>query len=310
MLFRSEAALRQSENTLRDIVETIQEWIFETDSERRILFSNSYVSEILGCTREDIIGTGIDGFLDAEERGALIAEWSAKHDPAQVVNSVARRWRHRDGSSRWLEEKVIVRCDASGAPLGFRGALRDVTQRRLHEEHIARISRMHAMLSNVNSAIVRIRSRTELFKELCRVSVDIGGYAIAYVSAIEGATLKPLVWMGQGADFLRDLRIPLVATDRASSSLTAQALHSREVVVSNDIARDARPMYQRNDLLKRGYRSAAILPLEANGKVIGALSLYTAETGVFTESEIALLRELAGDISFAIQSIENERALH
>ena len=63
---RMEAALRQSENTLRDIVETIQEWIFETDSERRILFSNSYVSEILGCTREDIIGTGI---CSEERRG-------------------------------------------------------------------------------------------------------------------------------------------------------------------------------------------------------------------------------------------------
>ena len=44
------------------------------------------------------------------------------------------RWRHKDGSYRWLESNAQPMLDAVGNVIGFRGADRDVTQRKRVEE--------------------------------------------------------------------------------------------------------------------------------------------------------------------------------
>lgn len=60
-----------------------------------------------------------------------------------------------------------------------------------------------------------------------------------------------------------------------------------------------------------GFRSVLALPLRIEGHVIGALSIYAAEPDVFSDIEMSLLSEVAGDISFGIamlrMKVEHER---
>lgn len=55
-----------------------------------------------------------------------------------------------------------------------------------HLTKIARLNRMYEILSAVNSAILRIRDKTELRQEVCRIAVELGRF--------------PLVWMGEVSD--------------------------------------------------------------------------------------------------------------
>ncbi|MEW6567041.1 MAG: GAF domain-containing protein [Chloroflexota bacterium] len=50
-------------------------------------------------------------------------------------------------------------------------------------------------------------------------------------------------------------------------------------------------------------RPRVALPLNTDGKVIGALNIYAAEPDSFDDQEEQLLTELAADLSFGIQSI-------
>jgi len=47
--------------------------------------------------------------------------------------------------------------------------------RQEQQRHIARLNRIYAVLSGINSTIVRVRSREELFREACRIAVSAGG---------------------------------------------------------------------------------------------------------------------------------------
>jgi diguanylate cyclase (GGDEF)-like protein len=53
-----------------------------------------------------------------------------------------------------------------------------------------------------------------------------------------------------------------------------------------------------------------VLPLMLEGNVIGVFALYAPETGFFDEEEMALLSEMAGDISFAMDHLKKEERLN
>jgi len=79
-------------------------------------------------------------------------------------------------------------------------------------------------------------------------------------------------------------------------------------LVVRDIAHDTRFVSCREEALKRGYVSSVTLPLVVGERVCGTLSVYAGTSDVFDDHEVDLLKEMAGDVAFAIQSIEDEEA--
>ena len=54
------------------------------------------------------------------------------------------------------------------------------------------------MLSAINAGVVRIRDRTHLFEETCRIAHDVGKYALAFVVLIDPGMriARPVAWAG------------------------------------------------------------------------------------------------------------------
>ena len=72
----------------------------------------------------------------------------------------------------------------------------------------------------------------------------------------------------------------------------------------SDIERDPSYGPWREQALARGYRSALSLPLtDPRGVTWGVLCLFAGETCAFDDREVALLEELALDLSFGVESI-------
>ena len=97
-----------------------------------------------------------------------------------------------------LENNALPLLDEFGNVVGWRGVARDITQHRLQQERIARLSRIQAVLSGINSTIVRVRERRELLRESCRIAVQQGGFRMAWMGMVEPGAMKaaPLVWDG------------------------------------------------------------------------------------------------------------------
>jgi hypothetical protein len=53
---------------------------------------------------------------------------------------------------------------------------------RESQRNTADLARLYLILSSINSAIVRLHDREELFKEACRIAVHQGGYPVAWVT--------------------------------------------------------------------------------------------------------------------------------
>jgi diguanylate cyclase (GGDEF)-like protein/PAS domain S-box-containing protein len=306
---RTEHALRASEERFRSIAEATQEWIWEIDQDGVYTFCSPAVEAILGYTPEQLIGKNCLDIVAPNTRQSVA-------DLLRLGTTEKRGWRdlvlhlkHAGGGIRWLDNNALPLLDAYGAVAGYRGVARDITQRRLQQERIARLSRIQAVLSGINSTIVRVRDRLELFRESCRIAVQQGGFRMAWIGLVEADALKatPLVWDGFDLGFLAEIGNEL--KDRSDDpGAVGRALQLRKMVVVNDIEADPNAAFK-DAALARGFRSQMAMPLIVGERAVGVLVLYAAEAGFFDYEELKLLKDLAGDISFALDYIGKEEQL-
>jgi PAS domain S-box-containing protein/diguanylate cyclase (GGDEF)-like protein len=307
----NEAAARRErrviEQRLHDIVATAQDWIWELDAERRFVFSSESVAAILGHSPQQILGTQLLDHLHEEDRAAAELSVGGLSPSQRYASRAAYRWRHRDGHYRWLEHNVLALFE-DGRLTGFRGAERDVTQRREQEDRIARLTRVLQMLSGINSLVPRIRDRKELLQEACRFAVKTGGYAHAVVMLRRSGAqqVQPAAWFGVDEARTDMLCAALAEAAAQSFGIADRVMKGGTVFVSNDIAAAGLDSVLHSGLVQAGCRSVVALPLVVDKTTIGVLLLAAPEAQVVSEHELRMLRELAANLSFAVQYLQKD----
>ena len=308
---RTEQALRASEERFRSIAEATQEWIWEIDADGLYTFCSPAVEAILGVAPERMIGTHCLDLASDSVRQSVTQQLERGMKEKRGWRDWVLHLRHAGGGIRWIDSNALPLLDHTGNVIGFRGVARDITHHRTQQERIARLSRIQAVLGGINSTIVRVRERRELLRETCRIAIQQGGFRMAWIGLVESGAMKvtPLVWEGFEQGYLQEMSRLLASRDDHPGPV-GEALRHKKTVVMNDIetAPDAdAPL--RQEALIRGYRSQMAMPLLVEDQVVAVLVLYAPEAGFFDFEEMKLLKDLAGDISFALDYIGKEEKL-
>jgi GAF domain-containing protein len=155
---------------------------------------------------------------------------------------------------------------------------------------------------------VHCTSEEDLFSQVCRAAVQSGGMKLAWVGLIDTQTLmvRPAASFGDGADDLGNIEISADAESPFGNGPTGIAIRENRPFWCQDFpnAPETAPWHERG--ARSGCAAAAALPLHRNGVVIGAFILDSDKTNSFDEPARDLLVEMAGDISFALDSFVHE----
>lgn len=248
--------------------------------------------------------------LEPDDRQMVLGAFSA-HIKSQVPYDVEYRARARDGSYRWSHAKGQALWDERGRAVYMAGTVSDITERKLAEQKVTRLNRVYAVLSGINGLIVRVQSRQELFAGACQIAVGAGQFRLAWLGTIGPGERQvvPVAWSGVGDDYIGHMPLSLDEADKGHYGLVGQAVATRRPMLVQDIGADPR-IVLKQEALARGLHSFVILPLEVASDVVGAMALYTGETGFFDDEEMTLLRELASDIAFAIDHLGKSEQLN
>jgi PAS domain S-box-containing protein len=302
---RAEEDLRQSRDLYRSLFENNPQpmWVYDLETLSFLAVNDAAIARY-GYSREEFLHL-------------TIADIRPPEDIPRLVDNVARVTEGYDEAGSWRHRKkdgAVIEVEITSHTLMFNGRRAelvlaiDVTERNRLEERTRNLTRLYAVLSQVNQAIVRLKSRDELFGEICRVTVDHGHFLMVWIGLLDDrtGTVRPVAHYGHEDGYLQDISIT-AGTDPTGKGPTASAIREGKLITSDDISTDPRMLPWRDHALRRGYRSSLAVPFSCRGKVIGTLNLYAALPGFFTPDDRELLEEIGSDISFALDSMEAEQ---
>lgn len=183
------------------------------------------------------------------------------------------------------------------------GTLQDITERAEAEYHAQRLKRVYAALSAINSLIVRVHDRGELFNEACRVAVVHGALRAAWIGKVDHPRqeVAPIAWFGLSAEELANVSQPPDYGFSAGSGCVRRAVSERRAIVS----RCQDPHAAETDTSC----AAVALPLIVADTVEGVIALRSMDDEGFREEELMVLEKLAADVAFALDHITKEESV-
>jgi diguanylate cyclase (GGDEF)-like protein/PAS domain S-box-containing protein len=186
-----EEALRQSEEKYRTILESIQEGYFEVDLTGNFTFSNDSMSRLIGCSKEELQGMNYKQFTNEETAKEVFHAFNEVYTTGKPSKAFDWQVIRKNGDKRYIEASVSLQKDSSDKPTGFKGMVRDVTERKREEEIIRQSEERYRTILDemadayyevditgnytfVNDALCRQlgQSKEELLGTNVRVSID------------------------------------------------------------------------------------------------------------------------------------------
>ncbi len=290
------------------IVESSNDAIFGTDLDEIITNWNRGAEILFGYTAGEMVGTSITRLIPAD-RQEEEHQIRAKIKRGEPIGHVETLRRTKDGRLVDVSVTASPIKDAAGKVIGVSKILRDVTVRKKHESEIGRLSRLYAALSHVNQTIVTVNNREALFAKICRVLVEIGQLRMAWVGWLDTDTrrVNPVAQYGDHLNYLS--QVIICADDRPEGQgPTGTAIREARPYICNDFSHDPRTLPWRKAAAQAGFQSSASLVIRLGGVICGVITVYAGEVDFFQDKEIALLEEVASDISFALDNFVRAEA--
>jgi len=304
-LKRVSESLRKSEARYRLLVENSPDGIF-IHRDNRIVFANAPALQLFGAKDEaQLLGKSPFELLHPD------CHENVRHR----MDAIAQ------GRTVPLKTQKIVRLDgvvveADVAPelfedeegMAIKLLFRDISERQQQEAEIRTLSRIYEVLSEVNHAVVRVTSRGELLQEVCRILCEVGEFKMAWIGWLDEAEreVTPVAWSGPGGETKHVIPICAVDDRPEGRGLVATAICEGRTCIANDYASDPRTQPWQENVVAFEHRSAISLPIRNGGKICGVLLVYSEETHCFQTKEVKLLEEVALDVSFDLDRMDQE----
>jgi len=174
------------------------------------------------------------------------------------------------------------------------------------EQQKERLARMFAALCATNEAIMRSRSRAELFELVCAAAAAGGRFTSTSISlAGPGSDFMEMVAVaGPTAEHSRNVRVSISEAHPEGRGVCGTAFRSGQPCVSNDYLAEQNFAAFHGVLRDDGAHAAAAFPLAVRGCTAGTMLFIATEKDTFTFEFSELLQRLAANVSFALENFD------
>lgn len=303
---QTEQALRESEEKYRAILENIEEAYYETDLTGSFTFFNDALCQMLGYARDELMGMNYRQYMDEETAEKAYHTFNTVYltgEFAKILDwEIIKKGRGvttKDGARRAVAASVSLMTDPVGdEPIGFRGIVRDVTERKRAEAAIVKLNRELTALNEVGQALISVLDLQETLSIVTDLSIRLMGVEAA--SVILRDKVKGDLWFaaasGEGADFVQSVRLPL------GQGIAGWVVQQGEPVMVPDASKDTRFFGEFDKGSGLTTRSILCVPLQTKGRTIGAIEVINKESDTFHEEDLRFLTSIAAPAATAIEN--------
>ncbi len=275
--------------------------ILMTDAQFRITDVFGNTEQILGIPASQMLSNaGIwDSILDPRDREMLRRRITRLRVERDELREEVRVIHQQSGEARWMMLRAIPHFSAQGAFLGWEGFGIDITDRRQSQEAlVTQNRRLEALFEVARSLQGQIDPAVITFKGLKAVLSATGaqcGYAV--LTRPDGAQLEVVAAQGLSERYIEKMGAVLTGP-----SLLSHVVTTGEGVVVSDLQSDSRAIVSLAKM--ENVRGAIVMPLAAEGQVLGALVLFKRSANSFGDADCELAQAAAAQISLAVRQAE------
>ena len=136
-------ALKESEARYRTILESIEDGYFEVDIAGNLTFFNDSVCRMSGYNRAEMMGMNNRQYTDKENSQILYQAFNKVFRTGEPSNGVEYEIIGKDGTKLYVESAVSLIRNTSGQPIGFRGIMRNITERKRAADALQKSEEQH-----------------------------------------------------------------------------------------------------------------------------------------------------------------------
>ena len=142
---KAEEELVKSEKKYRTILESIEEGYYEVDLVGNFTFLNDAMCRIRGSSRDELMGMSNRKYMNSETAKRVYKIFNEVYRTGKPVKRVEWESKAKDGTINYAEASVLLMKDSNGQPIGFRGIVRDVSERKRLEAQLLHAQKMESI---------------------------------------------------------------------------------------------------------------------------------------------------------------------
>jgi diguanylate cyclase (GGDEF)-like protein/PAS domain S-box-containing protein len=157
---RAEEAVRESEEKYRTILSSMEEGYYEVDLAGNLTFFNNSLCRIYGYTRDELIEMNNRAYMSPETAKKTYQLFNKVYKTGEPSKIFDWEFMKKDGKTITVEISVSLMKDSQGNAVGFRGIVRDVTERKRAEEALRESEEtLRALINAPTDSVLLLDSR-------------------------------------------------------------------------------------------------------------------------------------------------------
>ena len=297
---RAEQKLRESEQRIRELTDTLPVVVYETDETGRFAFVNATAFDLFGYTKEEIeAGMSIFQMItdpDQERARAVFHRRVGGEDVGRIEYTGLRK----DGSTFPIVIRaVLMRRD--GAVIGVRGVILDVTERKRAEEKVK--ERTHT-IETLNRIMTEGNKATDV-QSFAKTVTDLALELLHF----DVGTIHLIDYDARCANLCYVTGLPDIAVEAIKGIPLDEALYARVLVEGRPLFVDGHEALRVPHAAELGLKSLAVVPLYRYDKRIGALNVGSFTRHTFSQAEQELLIAIGNEAGVVIAKLQADELI-
>jgi PAS domain S-box-containing protein len=294
-----QAQLAEREATLSALFESALDAIVVVDDDRRFLEANPAVGEVLGMSREELLGRRMDHFSDSDGDHRLRRTWDSLLERKRVRGEYD--FKPAGGAPRTLEFSATADFEPGRHLL----VLRDVSERAKAEDELQHRVAQHVAIADLGLEALGAASVQPLMEQAAR--------SIASTLGVEYVAVWRLMPDGDRLELACGVGWPPggggLTVDAAPQWQVGFALAAEEPVVIEDLRTEGRFRPLRF-LVEVEAISGISVAIEGGERRWGAVTAHTRERRAFGRDDVYFMRVVSNTLAMAVERDRVLQELH
>ncbi|MGC9400216.1 MAG: transporter substrate-binding domain-containing protein [Anaerolineae bacterium] len=293
-----ETDLRLSEEKFRSIVRHAPVGIGVVSHDGEILDCNQALAEMLGYSREALLGRDFVTFTHPEDRETEREHLKAMWEGGASYYRMTIRYLHKEGRVIWADLSAALLEGERGVQSRRFVFVQEITEYKRMEEALMRRNQQLLLLQRATQKLSATLDLEEVFPIVLQAMQELLQATACSLWLVEEQSdaLVCREASGPRRDLVQGWRLSL------DEGLVGWVARHGETLVVDDATRDPRYFAGVDGMTGLRTRSVVSVPLQAQGRCLGAIQAIDERRGRFGGEDVRLLESFATSVVIAIEN--------